>query len=248
VIRRWLSHWPVFGGAWILASVIGTAPVALPYIAGPPLNEAVSFSIYWYVVWAMAIGTWLALCQYIVLRAHLGHHSITAPIWIPATVIALVVAVLAIGFSQATVIPTLASINALQALMQPSFHRVEVIIGLYAIPMAVSLGLSQGIVLSNLYLRNLVRPWLFANLAAALLVAIVQGIQSLEMANLLDGRYNLDEATLATAYVVFFGGNLLSIILYGAVTGLTLFVLARPRNGVETSPTTPSGSLIKRPT
>jgi hypothetical protein len=114
--------------------------------------------------------------------------------------------------------------------------------------MAVSLGLSQGIVLSNLYLRNLVRPWLFANLAAALLVAIVQGIQSLEMANLLDGRYNLDEATLATAYVVFFGGNLLSIILYGAVTGLTLFVLARPRNGVETSPTTPSGSLIKRPT
>lgn len=248
MIQKWLSHWPVFGGAWILATVIGTAPVALPYIAGPPLNEAVSFSIYGYVVWAMAIGTWVALCQYIVLRAHLGHHSITAPIWIPATVISLVAAVLAISIWQATVIRTLASISALQALMQPGFPRVEVIIGLYAIPMAISLGLSQGVVLSNLYLRNLVRPWLFANLAAALVVAIVQGIQNLEMANLLAGRYNLDEATLATAYGVFLGGSLLSIALYGAVTGLTLFVLARPRNGVDTSPETPSGSLIKIPT
>jgi hypothetical protein len=227
--------------------VIGAAPVALPFIAGPPLNEAISFSIYGYVVWAIAIATWMALCQYIVLRAHLGHQSITAPIWIPATVIALVVAVLAIGVWQATVIPALVSINAIQALMQHGFPGVEVIVGLYAIPIAVSVGVSQGVVLSNLYLRNLVRPWLFANLAAALVVAIVQGIQNLEMANLLDGRYNLDEATLATANAVFLGGSLLSVVLYGAVTGLTLFVLARPRNGVSTSSETPSGSLIKRP-
>jgi hypothetical protein len=240
VIRRWLSHWPVFGGAWILATVIGAAPVALPYIAGPPLSEAISFSIYGYVVWAMAIATWMALCQYIVLRAHLGHQSITAPIWIPATVIALVVAVLAIGVWQATVIPALVSINAIQALMQHGFPGVEVIVDLYAIPIAVSLGVSQGVVLSNLYLRNLVRPWLFANLAAALVVAIVQGIQNLEMAN-------LDEATLATANAVFLGGSLLSIALYGAVTGLSLFVLARPRKGVSTPSEVPSGPLVKRP-
>jgi hypothetical protein len=183
-----------------------------------------------------------------VLRAYLGHPSITAPIWIPATVISLVVAVLAIGIWQATVIPALVSINPLRPLMQPGFPSIEVIVGLYAIPMAVSLGLTQGVVLSNLYLRSLVRPWLFANLAAALVVAIVQGIQNLEMANLLDGRYDLDEATPATANAVFLGGSLLSIVLYGAVTGLALFVLIRPRDGASTSSETPSGSLIKRPT
>ncbi|HEX7264988.1 MAG TPA: hypothetical protein VF383_12510 [Candidatus Dormibacteraeota bacterium] len=227
-----------------MATVIGAAPVALPYVAGPPLTDAISFSFYGYVVWAAAIASWMALCQYVVLRAHFGHHSITAPIWIPATVIALVVAVLAIGIWQATVIPALVRSNALQALMQLGFPGVEVIIGLYAIPIALSLGLSQGVVLSNLYLRNLVRPWLFANLAAALIVAIVQGIQNLEMDNLLDGRYILDEARLATANVVFLGGSLLSVVLYGAVTGLTLFVLARPQNGVDTSPATQSGSPV----
>jgi hypothetical protein len=244
VVQKRLSHWYVFSGAWILATVVAASPLFLPYLLDPPLLQALSMFFYGYVVGAIAIATFVALGQYIVLRGLLGRESITAVMWIPATVIAVVVAVCAIGIWQATVIPRLVSFGAILALMQPGFPGVQVIMGLYAIPVAASLGISQGIVLSNVYRRGVVRPWVFANLCAALVVVIVQGFQYLEMANLVEGRYNIDKATLITAFGYQVGGTLLSVVLYAAVTGLTLFVLARPQNGVDTSMATPSGSPV----
>ena len=126
--------------------------------------------------------------------------------------------------------------------MPPGFPLTEVVVGLFAIPVAAFLGVSQGIVLSNVYRRSVVGLWLLANLFAALLVGIVQGIQFHELANLIDGRYNLDEATVATANAFYLVGSLLSVVLYAAVTGPTLFVLARPRSGAETSLAMSSGS------
>jgi hypothetical protein len=246
VVQKRLSRWYAFGGAWILATAIGASPLFLPYIPDPPLVQALSMFFYGYVVGAIAIATLVALGQYILLRALLGRQSITAALWIPATVFGVVVAVLAIGIWQATVIPALVSFGATRPLMQSGFAGVETMTVLYAIPVAVSMAVSQGVVLSNVFRRNLVRPWLFANLSAALLVVIVQGIQYLEMANLLDS-YDNNAATFATAYALQVGGTLLSVVLYAAITGLRLFALARPRNGLSTSSETPSGTLIKRP-
>ena len=244
MVQRWLSHWPVFGGAWILATVIGTAPLFLPYIPDPPLVQALSMFFFGYVVGAIAIATLVAVCQYVVLRALLGRQSITAVMWIPATVIGVVVAVLAIGIWQATVIPALVSFGATQPLMQSGWAGVETMTTLYAIPVAASLAISQGVVLSNVYRRNLVRPWMFANICASLLVVIVQGTQYLEMANLVYSPYGNNAATFATAYALQVGGTLLSVVIYAAVTGLTLFVLARPITGVDTPLATPSGSPV----
>lgn len=130
----------------------------------------------------------------------------------------------------------------MQASLRPGFPLTEVVVGLFAIPVAAFLGVSQGIVLSNVYRRNVVGLCLLANLFDALLVGIVEGIQFHELANLIDGRYNLDEATVATANAFYLVGSLLSVVLYAAVTGPTLFVLARPRSGAETSLAMSSGS------
>jgi hypothetical protein len=86
--------------------------------------------------------------------------------------------------------------------------------------------------------------WLLANLFAALVVGIVQGIQYHELANLIDGRFNLDEATVATANAFYLVGTLLSGVLYAAVTGPTLLVIARPRSGAETSLALSTGSHV----
>jgi hypothetical protein len=59
--------------------------------------------------------------------------------------------------------------------LPPDFPLVEVIVGLFVIAPAAFLGVSQGTVLSNVYGRNVVGLWLFANLFAALLVGIVKG-------------------------------------------------------------------------
>jgi hypothetical protein len=247
VVQKRLSHWLAFSGAWILATVVGTVPLILPSVIRDDLVrlavlsviQASSMSFYGLIVAAIAVATWLALCQYIVLRALLGRQSMTAVIWIPASVIAVVAAVCAIAV---TVPRTLISISAIEASLPPGFPLTEVVVGLFAIPVAAFLGVSQGIVLSNVYRRSVVGLWLLANLFAALLVGIVQGIQFHELANLLDGRYNLDEATVATANAFYLVGSLLSVVLYAAVTGPTLFVLARPRSGAETSLAMSSGS------
>jgi hypothetical protein len=247
VIQKWLSHWPVFGGVWILATVIGTAPLTLPYVVDRLLIAPSSISLYAYVVWGIALATLMGLSQYIVLRALIGRESISAVAWIPATVLVAVVAVITIAIWQVVVIPNLGAIGALEPLMQPGFPGVQIITELYAIPAAALLGVVQGLVLSNIYGRSLVRPWLFANVAAALGAVIIQGIAYLEMAHLVEGMYIFDAATFATAEAFRIGGIFLSVVLYAAVTGLTLFELARPRNGVSKSSATPSGSLIKKP-
>jgi hypothetical protein len=250
VVQKRLSHWLAFSGAWILATVVGTVPLILPSVIRDDLVrlavlaviQASSMSFYGLIVAAIAVATWLALCQYIVLRALLGRQSMTAVIWIPASVIAVVAAVCAIAVWLTTVPRTLISISAIEASLPPGFPLTEVVVGLFAIPVAAFLGVSQGIVLSNVYRRSVVGLWLLANLFAALLVGIVQGIQFHELANLIDGRYNLDEATVATANAFYLVGSLLSVVLYAAVTGPTLFVLARPRSGAETSLAMSSGS------
>jgi hypothetical protein len=247
VVQKWLSHWPVFGGAWILATVVGTAPLTLPYVVDRLLIAPLSISLFAYVVWGIALATLMGLSQYIVLRALIGRESVSAVAWIPATVLAAVFAVCAIAIWQVIVVPNLVAIGAIEPLMQPGFPGGQLITELYAVPAAALLGVVQGLVLSNVYRRSLVRPWLFANLSAALGVVIIQGIAYLEMAHLVEGLYTFDAATFATAEAFRIGGIFLSVVLYGVVTGLTLFELAHPRNGVSTSWETPSGSFIKRP-
>jgi hypothetical protein len=244
VVQKRLSHRLAFSGAWILATVVGSLPLVLPSLIYIPVIQALSMSLYGFIVGAIAVATWLGLCQYIVVRALLRRPSITAVMWIPASVIAVVAAVCAIAILQSTVPRTLISISAIQASLPPYFPLFEVIVGLFVIPLAICLGVSQGIVLSNIYGRNLVGRWLLANLVAALVVGIVQGIQFHELANLIDGRFNQDGATVVTANAFYLVGTLLSGVLYAVVTGLTLLVIARPRNGVETSPAMSSGSPV----
>lgn len=244
MIQKRLLHWLAFSGAWILATVVGSVPIVLPSVVDIPVIRALSTSLYGFVVGAIAVATWLGLCQYIVVRALLRRPSMTAVMWIPASVIAVVAAVCAIAIWQSTVPRTLISISGIQASLPPGFPLVAVIVGLFVIPLAVFLGVSQGIVLSNVYRRNVVGLWLLANLFAALVVGIVQGIQYRELANLIDGRFKLDETMVATANAFYLVGTLLSGVLYAVVTAPTLLVIARPRSDAEASPAMSSGSPV----
>lgn len=231
MVKRSPWRWLGFTTAWIVASVIGSAPLIWPNVAVSPVTLVLSNSPYGFIVAAIGTATWLALCQYIVLRALLGRESMTASSWIPATVMAVVVAVCFTAIWQATVPRTVISISAIQASLPPGFPLIEVIMGLFVLPLAAFLGVIQGIVLSIVFGRNVVGLWLFANLFAGLVVGTVQGMTYHEIAN-----------SLYDASRPYLVGTLLSGVLYAAVTGPALLAIAYHRSAVQTLRPTSSGS------
>jgi hypothetical protein len=243
VVKRSLWHWLAFTTAWIVASVVGSAPLLWPSVVASQVTLILSISPYGFIVAAIAIATWLAVCQYVVLRAALGRESMAAISWIPATVLAVVAAVCFTAIWQTTVPRTLISISAIQASLPPGFPLIEVIMGLFVLPLAAFLGVIQGVALSTIFGRNVVGLWLLANLFTGLIVGTVQGLTYHQIVNSIYSD--------PSEYLVL--GTLLSGILYAAVTGPALLAIAEviqpktPRHGaagfsddgqqVSTSPT-----------
>jgi hypothetical protein len=230
--RPW--RWIAFAIAWLCACVIGSLVLTGLGMgdSAAPVIQTLSMSPYGFIVGAVAAATWFGACQYVVIRALVGRDSLTAISWIPATVAAVVAAVCFTAIWQTTVPRTLISISAIQASLPPGFPLVEVIIGLFVVPLAAFVGVIQGIVLSTIFARNVVGLWLFANLLAAVVLGTIQGMQSYEIAN--------SSPWVSSQYV--FVGILLSGILYAAVTGPALLAIAVHRSPLQASHPTSPGS------
>jgi Flp pilus assembly protein CpaB len=67
MVKRSRWHWLAFTTAWIVASVIGSAPLIWPSVVVSPVTLVMSISPYGFIVAAIGTATWLAPCQYIVL-------------------------------------------------------------------------------------------------------------------------------------------------------------------------------------
>ncbi len=213
MVQQRLSHSLAIWVAWVLAAVAGSLLAILIDVFILPWSSARSLHDYEAVLMVIVSAICLAFFQYIVLRVLVGRVSLTLTMWIPASVIATLVAFNTPGFLQGTVLRTLISISAISASMPRGFPVIQVILALIGLAFAAFLGLGQGIVLSIVYRRGVVGFWVLANLSAALVVGIVLGIRYQEFAS------------------PGFADTLLGGVIYAAVTGPALLVIAGRRLG-----------------
>jgi hypothetical protein len=106
--------------------------------------EVLNLSIYGAMLGVVVSATCLAFFQYLVIRTLLARVSLIITVWIPVSVIATVVAFIAIGLLQITVPRTLISISAIAASLPNGFPMVGLVEGLFGVAIAAFLGLSQG--------------------------------------------------------------------------------------------------------
>ena len=209
MVQHRARHLFAFSGAWILATVAGIVLPVLAVFSLLPVLLPFPASLYGAVVAAIAVATLLAFCQYVVLRGQLGRPSIAVAMWIPISVIAAVAAVGAVALFTFLSTSTPIWSNAVQALLSLGLPLEWLNVALLITPLAALLGIGQGIVLSNVYERNVVGFWLLANLFAALVVGIFY--------------------TTMTGFDLV--GSLLTAAVYAAVTGPALFVLGSRSGG-----------------
>jgi hypothetical protein len=206
--------------AWVAAGAAGTLLPTMDALGIPyPVSN---FYPYGQVLGVIVSATWLALFQYVVARALLRRVSLELAMWIPATVLAAVGTFIFVQIWQSTVPRTLISISAMSASLPPGFPMFEITDGLAGLVMAALVGLSQGIVLSKVFGRNVVGFWLLANMLAGLVEGTVLGIRHQAEAGILLSQFT-DDATLTTFFVV---NTLIGAVLLAAVTGPALLFLA----------------------
>jgi hypothetical protein len=225
-VQQRLSHSLAIWVAWVLAGVGGSLLPILLNAFILPWIQARSLYDYEAAVWVVVSAICLAFFQYIVLRVLLARVSLTVVMWIPASAIAALVAFNTPGFLQGTVLRTLISISAISASLPQGFPLIQVILALIGFAFAAFLGLGQGIVLSMVYRRGVVGFWVLANLLAALVVGIVLGVRYQEFVS------------------PDFIDTLLGGVVYAAVTGPALLLVAGRRLGGDTSRALPPSAHV----
>jgi len=199
-------------------------------VGGAYLSQVASLSVVGGSVVTLAGATCLALLQYVVLRVLIRRVSLAATIWIPASAIAAVTAFGLTAVWQSALHRRLISLSALATALPPDFPLSEVMAGLVGMVLGLYLGLSQGIVLSLVLRRRVVIYWVLANMLGALVAGVALGIREQAMSDWLANQMNPDEGTLMAFYVT---DTILGGVLYAAVTGLALLMLAGRPSGAR---------------
>jgi len=221
-VSRLVAIWP----AWVIAAAIGSLLPIMPKvldvrIGGAYWSQIASFSWFGGPVEILGGATCLAFLQYVVLRVLIRRESLAAAMWIPASAIAAVAA-FGLGAVWQTAVPHyVISISDIATALPMGFPMVEVITGLFGVVFALCLGLSQGIVLSSVLRHRVVIYWVMANVLGAL----VAGVVRVWLVN-----QDLDEGMPTAFYVI---DRIVGGVLYAAVTGAALLVLAGRTSGAQ---------------
>jgi hypothetical protein len=227
-VPRLVAIWP----AWVLAAAIGSLLPIMPNVLDLHIG-----GLYWSQIalasWlggavAILVGaTSLACFQYAVLRVLIRRESLAAAMWIPASAFGAVAAFVITAVWQTTVPRYLISISAIATALPTGFPMVEVIGASFGVVVALCLGLTQGVVLSNVFSRRVVIYWVLANLLGALLAGLVVGIHQYEINDWLRNQVNPNEGALTASYVT---DTLMGGVLYAAVTGSALLILGNRKS------------------
>jgi hypothetical protein len=227
VLQQRVSHSLAMWVAWIVAGAAGSLLPGLPVFTIP--FDVSNFTLYGAMLGVIVAAACLALFQYIVIRTLLARVSLALAMWIPVSVAATVAGLVPTEMVQSGVPGPLVSIGAIASSLPRGFPFAESLGVLIIVAPAALLGAAQGLVLSKVYGRRAVNPWVLANLLAAVVVGAVMATRNDDLTTLLNSQFSPDEATVTAFYLV---NTLLSGALYAAVTGPVLLVLARhtPRN------------------
>lgn len=212
--------WP----AWVALSVIASLIPILPNLFNLPPYSINLLGIQQSLGWnaAALAACVLAVVQYVVISALLGKVSGVALMWIPASVLTVLVSG-PIGSFIRLAIP----INSVFDSLTRGRFPYPLGLSLNEAALGLMIGLTQGVILAMLFKRrSLIAVWMLANAAAGLAVGIAWQFQFQPVAIV---HYDPIAAAYKFASVTAVDGG-----LYAAVTGLVLVAVATRRGQIST--------------